>query len=97
MQVASVHAKAVSQEQGDHIPWGWVAITAVGMVVAVTVAARRSRDVSRGTTSSTAEIAPGHLLIRAPASRTPRGTLAVESPLIVAVVSVARARNRGSC
>ena len=25
MQEASVHAKAVSQEKGDHIPWGWVA------------------------------------------------------------------------
>lgn len=32
MQEASVHAKAVSQEKGDHIPWGWVAITAVGLL-----------------------------------------------------------------
>lgn len=39
MQEASVHAKAVSQEKGDHIPWGWVAITAVGLEVAVTLAA----------------------------------------------------------
>jgi hypothetical protein len=37
MQEASVHAKAVSQEKGDHIPWGWVAITAVGLEVAVTL------------------------------------------------------------
>lgn len=39
MQEASVHASAVSQEKGDHIPWGWVAITAVGLEVAVTLAA----------------------------------------------------------
>ena len=39
MQEASVHAKALSREKGDHIPWGWVAITAVGLVVAVTLAA----------------------------------------------------------
>ena len=39
MQEASVHAKAVSQEKGDHIPWGWVAITAVGLEVAVMLAA----------------------------------------------------------
>jgi len=39
MQEASVHAKAVSQERGDHIPWGWVAITAVGLEVAVALAA----------------------------------------------------------
>ncbi len=39
MQEASVHAKAVSQEKGDHIPWGWVAITAVGLEFAVTLAA----------------------------------------------------------
>ncbi len=39
MQEASVQAKAVSEEKGDHIPWGWVAITAVGLVVAVTLSA----------------------------------------------------------
>ena len=39
MQEVSVHAKAVSREKGDHIPWGWVAITAVGLEVAVTLSA----------------------------------------------------------
>jgi len=39
MQEASVHASAVSQAKGDHIPWGWVAITAVGLEVAVTLSA----------------------------------------------------------
>ena len=39
MQEVSVRASVVSQEKGDHIPWGWVAITAVGLVVAVTLAA----------------------------------------------------------
>ena len=39
MQQASIQAKAVRQEKGDHIPWGWVAITAVGLVLAVTLAA----------------------------------------------------------
>ncbi|MCM3902630.1 MAG: hypothetical protein ND866_13065 [Pyrinomonadaceae bacterium] len=39
MQEASVHASAVNQAKGDHIPWGWVVITAVGLVVAVTLAA----------------------------------------------------------
>jgi hypothetical protein len=39
MQEVSVRASVVSQEKGDHIPWGWVAITAVGLEVAVTLAA----------------------------------------------------------
>ena len=39
MQEASVHASAVNQAKGDHIPWGWVAITAVGLEVAVTLSA----------------------------------------------------------
>lgn len=39
MQEVSVRASAVSQEKGDHIPWGWVAITAVGLEIAVTLAA----------------------------------------------------------
>ena len=39
MQEVSVRASVVSQEKDDHIPWGWVAITAVGLVVAVTLAA----------------------------------------------------------
>jgi hypothetical protein len=39
MQEASVHASAVNQAKGHHIPWGWVAITAVGLEVAVTLAA----------------------------------------------------------
>ena len=39
MQEASVQASVVSPAKGDHIPWGWVAITAVGLVVAVTLAA----------------------------------------------------------
>ena len=39
MQETSVRTSAVSQAKGDHIPWGWVAITAVGLVVAVTLAA----------------------------------------------------------
>ncbi len=34
-----VRTSAVSQAKGDHIPWGWVAITAVGLEVAVTLAA----------------------------------------------------------
>jgi len=38
MQEASVRASG-SQAKGDHIPWGWVAITAVGLVVTVTLAA----------------------------------------------------------
>ena len=39
MQEASVHASAVTKAKGDHIPWGWVAITAVGLEVAVTLSA----------------------------------------------------------
>ncbi|HKR60768.1 MAG TPA: hypothetical protein VJS64_13690, partial [Pyrinomonadaceae bacterium] len=39
MQEVSAGASAVSQEKGDHIPWGWVAITAIGLVFAVTLAA----------------------------------------------------------
>jgi hypothetical protein len=39
MHEVSVRASVVSQEKGDHIPWGWVAITAVGLEVAVTLAA----------------------------------------------------------
>jgi hypothetical protein len=39
MQETSVRMSAVSQAKGDHIPWGWVAITAVGLVVAVTLSA----------------------------------------------------------
>ncbi len=39
MQEASVHASAVNQAKGDHIPWGWVAITAVGLEVAVILSA----------------------------------------------------------
>jgi hypothetical protein len=39
MQGASVRASAVNQAKGDHIPWGWVAITAVGLEVAVTLSA----------------------------------------------------------
>ena len=39
MQEASVSAPAVNQAKGDHIPWGWAAITAVGLEVAVTLSA----------------------------------------------------------
>jgi len=39
MQEASVPMSAVNQANGDHIPWGWVAITAVGLEVAVTLSA----------------------------------------------------------
>jgi hypothetical protein len=39
MQEASVRPSVVSQAKGDHIPWGWVAITAVGLEVAVTLSA----------------------------------------------------------
>ena len=39
MQEVSDGASAVSQEKGDHIPWGWVAVTAVGLEFAVTLAA----------------------------------------------------------
>ena len=39
MQEASVSASAVIQAKGDHIPWGWAAITAAGLEVAVTLAA----------------------------------------------------------
>ena len=39
MQEASVSASAVNQAKGDHIPWGWAAITAVGLEVAVTLSA----------------------------------------------------------
>ena len=39
MQEASVSASAVNQAKGDHIPWGWAAITAVGVEVAVTLSA----------------------------------------------------------
>jgi len=39
MQEASVHASAVNQAKGDHIPWGWAAITAGGLEVVVTLAA----------------------------------------------------------
>jgi len=39
MQEVSVRASAVNQAKGDHIPWGWVAITAVGLEVAVTLSA----------------------------------------------------------
>ena len=39
MQEVSVSASAVNQAKGDHIPWGWVAITAVGLEVAVTLSA----------------------------------------------------------
>src|SRR6266850_7657143 len=39
MQEASVRASAVSHAGGDRIPWGWVAITAVGLEVAVTLSA----------------------------------------------------------
>jgi hypothetical protein len=39
MQEASIRASAVNQAKGDHIPWGWVAITAVGLEVAVTLSA----------------------------------------------------------
>ena len=39
MQEASVSASVVSQAKGDHISWGWVAVTAVGLEVAVTLSA----------------------------------------------------------
>jgi hypothetical protein len=39
MQEASVSASAVNQAKGDHIRWGWAAITAVGLEVAVTLSA----------------------------------------------------------
>jgi hypothetical protein len=39
MQEASVRASATNQAKGDHIPWGWVAVTAVGLEVAVTLSA----------------------------------------------------------
>ena len=39
MQETSIRMSAVSQAKGDHIRWGWVVITAVGLVVAVTLAA----------------------------------------------------------
>lgn len=39
MQEPSVRSSVVSHVKGDHIPWGWVAITAVGMEVAVMLAA----------------------------------------------------------
>ena len=39
MQEASVGASAMNQAKGDRIPWGWAAITAVGLEVAVTLSA----------------------------------------------------------
>jgi hypothetical protein len=39
MQEASARPSVVSQPKGDHIPWGWVVITAVGLVFGVTLAA----------------------------------------------------------
>jgi hypothetical protein len=39
MQEASVRASAMNQAKGDDIPWGWVAVTAVGLEVAVTLSA----------------------------------------------------------
>ena len=39
MQEVSVRASAVNQAKGDHIPWGWAAITAIGLEVAVTLSA----------------------------------------------------------
>jgi hypothetical protein len=39
MQEVSIRASAVNRAKGDHIPWGWVAITAVGLEVAVTLSA----------------------------------------------------------
>lgn len=39
MQEVSLDASVVSREKGDRIRWGWVVITAVALVFAVTLAA----------------------------------------------------------
>ena len=39
MQERAVRMSAMSESKGDRIPWGWVVLTAVALVVAVTLAA----------------------------------------------------------
>src|SRR5215471_4069944 len=39
MQEATHRQSAVSQSQGEHIPWGWVIATAIGLEVALMISA----------------------------------------------------------
>lgn len=39
MQEISQSQQPVSRAQGDHIPWGWVALTVVGLEIALVLSA----------------------------------------------------------